>query len=130
MLDEIRLSIDFSAKPIADIIDEISDKSVFSDFRFLSELKTELGNCADFHSAWRTAALCADYFGENERRLLLTTGEQLGTTDAHGQVLMLEAAARCANTYLEEAQNDYKVKGALSQKAWTLCGIAAGILLL
>lgn len=130
MLDEIRLSIDFSAKPVAGIIDEISERSAFSDFRFLDELKTEMENCADFHAAWRAAALCADYFSESERRLLLNTGEQLGTTDAHGQVLMLEAAARCVNTYLEEARNDYKIKGALSQKTWTLCGIAAGIMLL
>lgn len=130
MLDEIRLEIGFSAKPVADILSDISERKDFSEFLFLTAVKTEWDNNADFHTAWRIAAFNAEYFSDSDRRLLLSTGEQLGTTDSHGQVLMLEAAARCARTYLDEARNDYKIKGGLSQKTWTLCGIAAGIMLL
>lgn len=130
MLDEIRLAIEFSAKPIADILSEISERTDFSEFAFLTAVKREWDNNADFHTAWRIAVLDAEYFTDSDRRLLLSTGEQLGSTDSHGQVLMLEAAARCARTYLDEARDDYKIKGGLSQKAWTLCGIAAGIMLL
>lgn len=130
MLDEIRLEIGFSAKPVVELLSDISERSEYSEFLFLKTIKREWEETSDFHLAWRTAALNAEYFSDSDRCLLLSTGEQLGATDSNGQVLMLDAAARCARTYLDEARDDYKIKGCLSQKAWTLCGIAAGIMLL
>lgn len=130
MLEEMRAIIGFNAPPINEILNVLSERTDFSDFVFLDEIRKEYEKNSDIHNAWRTAALQAEGFSEKDQRLLIGIGEQLGTTDIHGQVLMLEAAEKVLHTYLNEARSDYSTKGKMLQKTWTLCGIAAGILLL
>lgn len=130
MLEEIRMVIGFSAPPIKEILDSLSERTDFSHFAFLSRVKIEYEKNPDIHYAWRSAALQVEGFSENDRRMLIGIGEQLGKTDIRGQILMLESAEKSALSCLDEARADYQTKGGMIQKAWALCGIAAGILLL
>lgn len=130
MLEEMRAVISFNAPTIRGILNSLSERTDFSDFGFLCEVKAEYEKNPDIHRAWRSAALQAEGFSEKDRRLLIGIGEQLGTTDVHGQLLMLEAAEKSAQNCLDEARSDYSSRGGMIQKTWTLCGIAVGILLL
>lgn len=130
MLEEMRAIIGFSAPPIKAVLKGLSERADFSDFEFLCEVKAEYEKNPDIHRAWRSASLQVEGFSEKDRRLLIGIGEQLGTTDIHGQILMLEAAEKALHIYLNEARSDYSTRGAMLQNTWTLCGIAAGILLL
>jgi len=130
MLEEMRMVIGFSAPPIKEILNSLSERADFSHFTFLSRVKTEYENNPDINYAWRSAALQVEGFSENDRRLLIGIGEQLGKTDIRGQILMLESAEKSALSCLNDARAEYQTKGGMIQKAWALCGIAAGILIL
>ena len=130
MLDEMAVLINFKAMRTQELIIELSEKEYFKNFIFLNTLNNYLEENNDIKESWINAAKITMFFNENDRSILLSVGEQLGSTDIEGQLSMLNLNKTLAKRNLSDAQNEYRTKGKMIKSVWSLCGLAAGIMVI
>ncbi|MCL2106443.1 MAG: stage III sporulation protein AB [Oscillospiraceae bacterium] len=125
MLTALRTRIQFSRVPLRPLLEEVCAEGPPA---FLPRCVAGMREGEPFPAAWRGAVERQGGFGlrEEDRRLLRSLGELLGSTDAEGQregLLLHEGLAR---QLLEEARARRDSKG----KAFFSLGILAGLTLL
>ena len=100
--------------------------------RFAELLRERRSICEDFHTAWEQAcgSLTQNGFGEEEAELLRELGKSLGTSDAAGQLKLLELNEERIAALYSSAEADYAAKGKLFRSVGMLCGIGAAILII
>ncbi len=130
MLTEAEILIRFRAMRINEIITELSKQESFKNFIFLSVLNDCISDNNNIHESWRFAAENAIFLNENDKRILLSVGEQIGSTDIDGQLSMLELNKSLVQRNLSEAEENLHVKGKMLKTVWGLCGLAAGIMII
>ena len=130
MLDEMSVLIRFRAIRTYELIGEISKQECFKNFIFLNILNGYIEDNTDINESWRNAVSYAMFFNESDRNILMNIGEQLGETDIDGQLSMLNLNKVLAERNLSDAQNEYRIKGKMIKNVWSLCGIAAGIMII
>lgn len=131
MLSEMEILIRFRALRTGELIKELSEQESFRNFIFLNILNActdePEGNIAE---KWSYALKKTMFFSESDKRILLNVGEQIGSTDIEGQLSMLSLNKTLAHRNLDEAVNEYRIKGKMLRTVWGLCGIAAGIIII
>ena len=130
MLEEMSVLIRYRAIRTKDLIEEISGHESFSGFIFLNMLSDFIQTEEDVNKSWKEAATKAFFLNESDKDILLSVGEQIGNTDIEGQISMLELSKSLAKRNLNDAENEYRIKGKMIRTAWSLCGLAAGILII
>lgn len=130
MLNEMEILIRFRAMRTYELISELSTQETFRNFIFLGVLNEYLKDENDINKGWLYAAGKTMFFSESDRRILISVGEQIGSTDIDGQLSMLTLNKTLAERNLSEAENDYNVKGRMLKTLWGLCGLAAGIMMI
>ena len=130
VFEEMSTLIRYRAVRCKELMTELCGREAYSGFDFLQKLDTELKGGTDISEAWKISARQARFITESDREILLSTGEQLGTTDIDGQLSMLTLSAGLAEKNLMEAREESSRKGRMTLCVWVLCGIAAGIMLL
>lgn len=130
MLDEIAILIRFRAMRTREIIEEITGYNSLENFVFLDILDECLELEDDISKGWRTAAQRTTFLNSSDKDILLSVGEQIGSTDINGQLSMLELNRNLAERNLLQAEEEYRVKGRMFRTVWCLCGLAAGIMVI
>ncbi|MGN0656349.1 MAG: stage III sporulation protein AB [Ruminiclostridium sp.] len=130
VFEEMATLIRYRAVRCKELMTELCGREAYSGFDFLNRLDTALKSGIGITEAWQTSARQARFITESDREILLSTGEQLGTTDIEGQLSMLTLSAGLAEKNLMEAREESTRKGRMTLCVWVLCGIAAGIMLL
>lgn len=128
MLDEMSVLMRFRALKTREMIEEISKQESLSDFIFLNILNDYIELDDDINASWKTAALRAFFLNESDKSILLSVGEQIGSTDIDGQLSMLTLNKTLAQRNLQQAENEYRTKGKTMRTVWCICGLAAGII--
>lgn len=131
MLTEMEILIRFRALRTGEIIKELSAQESFRNFIFLNILNdcTDEPDC-DISEQWQYALKRTVFFSDSDKRILLSVGEQIGSTDIEGQLSMLSLNKNLARRNLDEAERDFRIKGRMLRTVWGLCGIAAGIIII
>lgn len=130
MLDEMAVMIRFRAVRTRELIEEISRHESFASFIFLNILNECLELDDDINHSWKTAAARSVFLSESDKDILLSVGEQIGSTDIDGQLSMLALNKSLAERNLFQAENEYRTKGKMLRTVWGLCGLAAGIMVI
>ena len=84
----------------------------------------------DISASWCEAAHRAVFLNESDKNILIGVGEQIGGTDIEGQLSMLAMSKTLAEQNLLQAENEYRIKGRMLRTVWSLCGLAAGIMVI
>lgn len=130
MLSEIEILIRFRALRTGELISELTEQESFKNFLFLNILSLYIADGeTDINRSWLAAAGKTAFLNESDKRILVSVGEQLGSTDIDGQLSMLALNKTLAQRNLCEAENDCRIKGKMFKNVWGLCGLAAGIML-
>lgn len=130
VFEEMATLIRYRAVRCKELMTELCGKETYSGFDFMQKLDIALKSGIGITEAWQISARQARFITESDREILLSTGEQLGTTDIEGQLSMLTMSAGLAEKNLREAREESSRKGRMTLCVWVLCGIAAGIMLL
>lgn len=130
MLDEMAILMRFKALRTKEIITEISKHESFGSFIFLNTLNDCLELDDDISASWCEAAHRAVFLNESDKNILIGVGEQIGGTDIEGQLSMLAMSKTLAEQNLLQAENEYRIKGRMLRTVWSLCGLAAGIMVI
>ena len=88
----------------------------------------EKNDSGDIRSAW--AAACQKLAISREQTLLAEFGQSFGKTDKDGQLRLLELYISQLSVLKDEAEEQYRSKGAALGKIGMLCGAAAAVLIL
>lgn len=129
-LEEAAALMKYRAVPTDELLRTLCGQPSLKGSEFLRLLGGEREQGAPLREAWRKAAKEAAYFSENDREILFTLGDRLGTTDPEGQLSLLSLSRTFAEKNLAEAEEAYRGKGLLIKKTAVLCGAAVGILIL
>ncbi len=130
MLDEMSVMIHFRAIRAKDLIMEISRHESFGSFIFLNILTDCLELDDDVGASWKEATKRTFFLNESDKDILLCVGEQIGSTDIDGQLSMIAASRTLAEQNLVQAEDEYRIKGHMLRNVWSLCGLAAGIMII
>ncbi len=131
MLNEMEILIRFRAIRTSELINEISEQESLNNFIFLNILRENIsGNSLNISKEWRKSADKAMFLNENDKKILLSVGEQIGGTDIDGQLSMLALNKTLAERNLLEAEENLRIKGKMFRTVWGLCGLAAGIMII
>lgn len=91
------------------------------------EKTDEKGN---FHTLWNEGTAKQPYLTADDRELLFSLGEKLGSTDLDGQLSLLEMTGEIFKERRNQARADYQNKGRVYRSVGVLCGLAIGIIML
>ncbi len=130
MLDEMSVLIHFRAVRTRELIAEIAKHESFNNFIFLNILTDCMELEDDISISWREASKRAIFFNESDKDILLNVGEQIGNTDVNGQLSMIAMNRTLAEHNLAQAEDEYRIKGRMLRTVWSLCGLAAGIMII
>lgn len=130
MLDEMAVLIRFRALRTRELITEISGHDCLESFIFLNILNECLELEDDVNAGWKTAAQRTAFLSNSDKDILMSVGEQIGSTDISGQLSMLELNKSLAERNLFQAEDEYRIKGKMFRTVWCLCGLAAGIMVI
>ena len=130
MLDEMSVLIQFRALKTRELIKEISEHDCLGSFIFLDILSECLEFESDINIGWKTAVKQTAFLNSSDKDIMLSVGDQIGTTDINGQISMLELNKNLAERNLYQAEEEYRIKGKMLRTVWCLCGLAAGIMIL
>lgn len=131
MLNEMEILIKFRAMRTCEIIKELSLQESFSDFLFLKKLSCCItGENDDINEQWKKVASEILFLTESDKWIVISVGEQIGTTDSDGQISMLRMNKSMAENNLCEAREDFRIRGKMLRTLWGLSGLAAGIMII
>ncbi len=131
MLNEMEILIKFRAMRTYEIIKELSSQESFSDFLFLEKLSGYITDeNDDINEYWKKTASEVLFLTESDKWIVISVGEQIGTTDADGQISMLQMNKSMAENNLYEAREDFRIRGKMLRTLWGLSGLAAGIMII
>ena len=130
VFEEMATLIRYRAVRCKELMTELCGKETYSGFDFMQKLDIALKSGIGITEAWQTSAIQARFITESDREILLSTGEQLGTTDIEGQLSMLTMSAGLAEKNLREAREESRVKGPMYRRIGFFGGAVAALVLL
>lgn len=131
-LEQIKTSIRFNSSQLPRIIVNMSGREEFRSLIFLAECKENLDKKIPFPLAWARgveASLNAGNISRQEKDLLLSFGQGLGTTDIEGQLSNCDVYIELFSNMLLKARQEKEIKGRLYTTLGLLSGLGTAILL-
>lgn len=128
-LCELDVLIRFSGDTLQALFDELSQRESLSGLAFPTDASRRMNAGESFPCAWKSAVLSDKNADEPLKRLLLSFGESLGTSDVCGQQKNILRAEEELLGIQKSADNEYSRKGRLYRSLGLLGGITAALLL-
>lgn len=133
MLAEIKLMIEYNSADVYEITEALAGHEGLKILWFLSELDLMLKNSHEvpFGVQWEEAVRkweCPFFKGE-ERKLIVSVGENLGRSGIDGQLRFIEMARQELSGIISRAEEENVRKGKLYRSLGALSGALAAVLL-
>lgn len=129
-LTQIHIKIRCCGTDVFELVREFKASEAFSELNFIMNLPSEFVPGTDFHELWRSAIEKDSSLGSDEKKLLFSFGESLGTSDIAGQLMTIEEALETLHDIEDKRFAEYNRKGRLYRSLGTLAGVMVGILLI
>ena len=97
---------------------------------FINELPTEFEPDSDFRSQWRKAINAQTDMPEEEKKILLSLGDIIGTSDIEGQTAAINGFQSELDEIEQVRRDMFIKKGKLYRSVGMLFGVMAGILVI
>ena len=129
MTEDIASYIRYRELTVYEIVQELSTDNSYRDFDFVCCLSRDLDRHRPFYSQWERAADECRFKGD-ERNLILSIGNVLGTSDTQGQLAAMELYSAKLDSMIKASDEQYSRKGKLYRSLGVLSGAMLGILML
>lgn len=130
LFTQLHIKIRYSAPDVYELIGELRGLALFSNLDFIGRLPSEFSPDINFHENWQKAVSSDASLGEDEKRLLISFGAVLGTSDIDGQLMAIEEAIETLSGIEDRRIEEYSRKGKLYRSLGMLSGVMVGILLI
>lgn len=130
LFTQIHIKIRYSGIDVYEIVHELKKSGLYYNIDFIRNLPDEFTPDCNFHNIWKKAIINDMSLGDDEKMLLSSYGEVLGTTDIAGQLMSTEEALDKLSKIEEKRNEEYKRKGKLYRSLGMLSGVMIGILLI
>lgn len=130
VLNKIASLISYRALDVYEIVSELKKDKFAHRLHFLEKLPDTYEPGTDFHEIWNNAVAQDKEMAEEERNILTSFGDTLGTSDIEGQLAAIESAIREIQMIEKMRNDDYYRKGKLYRSIGTLIGLMTGIMVL
>ena len=129
MTDETATLIRYRALTVREIFLLLKQNDTYSDLLFLyntdfSDKSRPVGEI------WQESIDSDFTLSNEEKKLLIQFGRQLGTTDTEGQLSVISVFNESLDSMIEKQSEKYAVKGKLCRSMGILAGAMAGILII
>lgn len=131
MLSVAEQSLCYLSSPADELMRSLSEKSELSELKFLRTCYAEMCGGEDFRTAWSGSVGERDnvrYLDRDDVSLLLSFGENFGTTDSDGQVANCKLHSSLVDDRLARARRKRDSCASLSCGMGVLCGIGLMII--
>lgn len=134
MLAEIKLMIEYNSADVYEIAETLAGQDKIKILGFLSELDMMLKNFHEvpFGVQWEEAVRKWEcpFFKEEERKLIVSVGENLGRSGTEGQLRFIEMARYELSGIISRAEEESIRKGKLYRSLGALSGALAAVILI
>lgn len=127
--DEISSEIRFCSYTVMEITEHIYNNSNYKKLDFIAEIIEMSQTRYDMHEMWREAVIKSDILHGDEKDIMVSMGNILGTSDTDGQISAIELHKKRLERVLENAVREYEQKGRMYRSMGVLAGAMAGIML-
>lgn len=128
--ERLQIEMRYSAAGVEDILRNLAREERFSRITFIKDIAENGDSNGNFHPRWSEGVAAIPYLNAEDKALLLSLGEGLGTTDLDGQLKLIEINRELLCIQCDEARRDVSSKGKMYRSVGVLCGLAAGIVVL
>lgn len=130
MLQLIENEIHYCALPIKELLNVISGRKELRELDFIRYCAEDYARSGDFSGAWRSGIdVSSCGLNADDKRLLYSFGDALGTTDVSGQISLCRLHARLLEERLGQARREKEKKGKASTSLGTLAGVFLAVIL-
>ncbi len=130
MIIRVSVLLRYNAQNVYEIVSELRADSNFSELAFLQSMPTEYIVGEDFSAQWSQAVDGDLSLGNEEKSVLKSFGSTFGTTDACGQLTLIESTAEELRKICRMREGEYNRKGKLYRSVGMLTGVMTGIALI
>lgn len=128
-LEELGILMRWNGDTLPVLLGDLADKQTYTPLTFLKNVIPQLEKGIVFSEAWKAAIQSMRRLPEELRRLLLSLGESLGTSDLEGQMKTLAQHQQQLSRICQSAAEQYHKKGKLYRSIGLLGGMSAALLL-
>lgn len=130
IINRISTLIRYRELNVYEIAAELQTWLSYKNTEFVYSLPCEFSCEENFHETWKKAIESDVSLGDNEKNILTSLGNELGTSDTEGQLAILETAKIRLSQLQEIRSEEYTKKGKLYRSVGLLTGVMAGILII
>lgn len=138
MLEKIQLmlttaenNLSFLRTPAADLIKNLAENSELRDLKFLGICLSKMQNGEAFPKAWNSSIRGAvKYLRSGDIAVLISFGEQFGTTDVKGQISNCRVHSELIKDRLEDARSVRERYSSLACGMGIVCGLGVIIMMI
>lgn len=131
MLQLIENEIHYCALPVRELLETVSKTKELAELDFVSSCSEKYTVNGNFSETWRLClAESACGLNEDDKKLLCSFGDALGTTDVTGQIHLCRLHARLLEERLERAQQEKEQQGKMYTNLGTLTGVFLAVILI
>ena len=129
MLEEISVLIRYKALPVYEIIKALKENQMYNSLNFINLINCNMQ--IPFNKAWEESIdNSKSELSSNDKKLLKSFGNSLGTSDISGQLASIEVFKVDFKKLEKEATNEYEKKSKLYRSLGILCGMFVSIMLI
>ena len=129
LLQHISILIRTTGMDVYKLVFELKRTETLAPLQFIANLPDAFDPGTDFHYCWQKAVGSYNY-GSEEKRVLLTLGNELGRSDIPGQLSVIEALQEDIAATERHRTDELHKKARLYRSVGTLFGVMAGILVI
>lgn len=130
IIQKISTLIRYRELNVYEIAAELQREGGYRNTEFIQSLPCEYRSGENFRLMWDKAIDEDSNLGETESSLLKGFGEELGTSDTEGQLMLLEAIRARLSEIQQQRSEEYHTKGRLYRSVGILSGVMAAILII
>lgn len=130
MMIRVAVLVRYNSLNVYEIISTLRGDNSFSELGFLQYIPIEYISGEDFSAEWSKAVEGDSSLGDEEKSVLKSFGSTFGTTDANGQLTLIETTAEELKRICDVRESDYSRKGKLYRSVGMLVGVMTGIALI
>ncbi len=129
LADEISSEIRFQSFTVMEITEHIYNNANYKNLDFIAEIIKMSQTRYNIHDMWIEAVIKSDILHCEEKDIMISMGNMLGTSDTEGQISALELHKKRLERVLKNAVREYEQKGRMYRSMGVLAGAMAGIML-
>lgn len=122
--------IRFQGLNVYELSSRLRSSSDLKMLTFLNGLPESFSQGENFHEQWKKAVCSQENIPNDERGILLSFGEIIGTSDIDGQMMSIKAIESELSGLESKRKEDFIRKSRLYRSAGALFGVMAGILII